>query len=129
MFCGKPASPATDPGPLEKRSEKGSKPASRSKTTDRSFVIGSFPLMPMNELLSALGAGLHSAALFCFWIRYEAATAERVSNGTPWLCQPKPLSTMPKIVMPYQLSWQFVVTKSAASAQVRGVEELVAEGA
>ena len=68
-----PAFAATDPGPLENRKEYGSKPASRAKTTETFPPIGSVPLIPMNELVNALGAGPQSAELFCFWIKYEAA--------------------------------------------------------
>jgi hypothetical protein len=64
-----PAFAAIDPGPLENRREYGSKPASSAKTTETFPPIGSVPLMPMNELESALGAGPNSAKLFCFWIR------------------------------------------------------------
>ena len=38
------------------------------------------------------------------------------------------MSTMPKIVMPRQISWQLVVKKSAGSVQARGAEEFVVEG-
>ena len=78
----------------------------------------------MVELLNALGARLHSDPLFCFWIRYEAPTADRVSNGAPWLGQPKPASTMPNTVMPCQVSWQLVVMKSVGSVQRRGFESV-----
>src|SRR6266446_2889210 len=87
-----PAFAAIDPGPLENRKEYGSKPASRAKTTETFPPIGSVPLIPMNELVNALGARLQSGDLFCFWIKYEAPTADRGSHGAPWLCQP-PSST------------------------------------
>ena len=90
-----PAFAAIDPGPLENRKEYGSKPASRAKTTETFPPIGSVPLIPMNELVNALGAGPHSAELFCFWIKYEAPTADRGSHGAPWLCQPNPASIVP----------------------------------
>jgi len=90
-----PAFAATDPGPLENRKEYGSKPASRAKTTDKFPPIGSVPLIPMNELVNALGARLQSGDLFCFWIKYEAPTADRGSHGAPWLCQPNPASIVP----------------------------------
>jgi hypothetical protein len=86
---------AIDPGPFENCREYGSKPASRSNTTEKLPPIGSVPLMPMNELLNALGARVQSDPLFCFWIRYEDPTADFGSNGAPWLCQPTPVSTMP----------------------------------
>ena len=57
--------------------------------------IGSVPLMPMIDWLNALGAAPHIADLFCFWIKYEAETADRGSNGAPWLCQPTPASIVP----------------------------------
>src|SRR6266478_1945968 len=104
-----PAFAASDPGPLENRKEYGSKPASRAKTTETFPPIGSVPLIPMKELVNALGAGPQSAELFCFWIKYEAATADRGSHRAPWLCQPNPASIAPKTVMPCQVSWQFVV--------------------
>ena len=63
-----PAFAATDPGPLENRKEYGSNPASSAKITETFPLIGSVPLIPMNELLNALGAGPQSAELFCFWI-------------------------------------------------------------
>src|ERR1700751_5618550 len=131
MFCGMPAFAATEPAPFEKRSEYGSKPVSRSKTKEKSPPIGSFPLMPISELLSAFGARLQSGPLFCFWIRYEAPTAERGSNGTPLLCQPTPVATMPKTVMPCQVSWQLVVKKSSGPAHGRGAtaEGVVTDGA
>jgi hypothetical protein len=83
-----------------------------------------------NELLNALGARVQSDRLFCFWIRYEDPTADFGSKGAPWLCQPTPVSTMPKTVMPYQVSWQFVVKKSAGSVHVRGAtaDGVVADG-
>src|SRR4029077_4956111 len=84
--------------------------------------------MPMVELLSAFGARLQSGPLFCFWIRYEAPTAERGSSGAPLLCQPTAVSTMPKIVMPCQVSWQLMVKKSAGSVQARSVEEFAVVG-
>ena len=51
--------------------------------------------MPMIDWLNALGAAPHIADLFCFWIKYEAETADRGSNGAPWLCQPTPASIVP----------------------------------
>src|ERR1700757_17531 len=121
---------AIDPGPFENCREYGSKPASRSNTTEKLPPMGSVPLIPMVELLKALGARVHIDPLFCFWIRYEDPTADRKSKGAPWLCQPKPVSTMPKTVMPYQVSWQFVVKKSAGSVHVRGAtaEGIIADG-
>src|SRR5260221_60158 len=52
-----PAFAAIDPGPLENRKEYGSKPASRAKTTLTFPPIGSVPLIPINELVNAFGAG------------------------------------------------------------------------
>src|SRR6202048_5562961 len=86
-LSGVPALKAAAPGPLENLKEYGSKPASRAKTTEKFPPIGSVHLMPMVELLNALGARLQSGDLFCFWIKYEAPTADRGSNGAPWLCQ------------------------------------------
>jgi hypothetical protein len=37
----------------------------------------------MVELVNALGAALHIGDWFCFWIKYEAPTADRGSNGAP----------------------------------------------
>jgi hypothetical protein len=76
--------------------------------------------MPMNELLNALGARVQIDPLFCFWIRYEDPTADCGSKGAPWLCQPKPVSTMPKTVMPCQVNSQLVVMKSEGSMHGRG---------
>src|SRR5712672_1489085 len=121
-----PAFAATDPGPLENRREYGSKPASRAKTTETFPPIGSVPLIPMNELDSALGARVQSDPLFCFWIRYELPTADRGSHGAPWLCQPAPVSTIPKTVMPCQVSWQFVAIKLQPSVHALGAEAAVA---
>src|SRR6267154_2069392 len=78
---------AIDPGPFENCREYGSKPASRSNTTETFPPIGSIPLMPMNELLNALGARVQIDPLFCFWIRYELPTADFGSKAAPWLCQ------------------------------------------
>jgi hypothetical protein len=50
--------------------------------------------MPIVELLSALGPRLRGGDLFCFWIRYEAPTADWESNGAPWLCHPPTMSTL-----------------------------------
>jgi hypothetical protein len=85
----------------------------------------------MNELLIALAARVHIDPWFCFWIRYEEVTADIESKGAPWLCQPNPMSTAPKSVMPCQVSWQLVVMKSAGSAHGRGapVDGVVADGA
>jgi hypothetical protein len=85
--------------------------------------------MPIVELVSAFGARLHSGDLFCFWIRYEAPTADRGSHGAPWLCQPNPASIVPKTVMPYQVSWQLVVMKSEGSMHVRGGAAVKSVGA
>src|ERR1700676_4139225 len=74
----------------------------------------------MNELLIALAARVHIDPWFCFWIRYEELTADIGSKGAPWLCQPNPMSTTPKSVMPCQLSWQSVVKKSEGSVHARG---------
>src|ERR1700726_4782528 len=86
--------------------------------------------MPMNELLIPLAVRVQSDPWFCFWIRYEEVTADIGSKGAPWLCQPNPMSTMPKIVMPCQVSWQLVVMKSEGSAHARGaaVDGVVADG-
>ena len=35
----------------------------------------------MVELVNALGARVQSGALFCFWIKYEAETADSGSSG------------------------------------------------
>jgi hypothetical protein len=122
---------AIDPGPFENWREYGSKPASRSKTTEKLPPIGSVPFMPMNELLNPLAARVQSDPWFCFWIRYEEVTADYGSKGAPWLCQPKPMSTMPKSVMPCQVSWQLVAMKSAGSVHGPGsaVDVIVAGGA
>jgi hypothetical protein len=45
--------------------------------------MGSVPLMPMVELLNALGAAVQIDDLFCFWIMYEDAGADRGSTGAP----------------------------------------------
>src|ERR1700732_4885751 len=76
--------------------------------------------MPMNELLIPLAVRVQSDPWFCFWIRYEEVTADIGSKGALWLCQPNPMSTIPKIVMPCQVSWQLVVMKSEGSAHGRG---------
>src|SRR6266446_5998189 len=119
---------AIDPGPLENCREYGSKPASRSNTTETFPPIGSIPLMPMNELLNALGARVQIDPLFCFWIRYELPTADFGSKAAPWLCQPTPVSTIPKTVMPCQVSWQFVAIKLQPSVHVLGAEAAAAGG-
>src|SRR6266446_6894609 len=106
-----PAFAAIDPGPLENRKEYGSKPASRAKTTETFPPIGSVPLIPMNELVNALGAGPQSAKLFCFWIKYEPPTADRGSHGAP---------------LPCQVSWQSVEIKPQPSVHVLGAEAAVA---
>src|SRR6202008_2470622 len=111
---------AIDPGPFENCREYGSKPASRSNTTEKLPPIGSVPLLPMNELLNALGARVQSDPLFCFWIRYELPTADFGSKGAPWLCQPKPVSTKPKSVMPHQGTGEVGVKKSPGSGHVCG---------
>src|SRR5258708_30202910 len=85
--------------------------------------------MPINELLNALGARVEIDPLFCLWIRYEDPTADRGSKAAPWLCQPTPVSTMPKSVMPCQVSWQFVETKSQGSVHGCVVEAAAAGGA
>ncbi len=90
-----PVFAATDPGPSENRKEYGSKPASRAKTKEVSQPIGAVPLIPMVELVNALGAAPHIGDRFCFWIKYEAPAADRGSNGAPWLCQPNPASIVP----------------------------------
>src|SRR6266478_2097051 len=117
---------AIDPGPLENCREYGSKPASRSNTKESSPPIGSIPLMPMHELLNALGARVQIDPLFCFWIRYELPTADFGSKAAPWLCQPTPVSTIPKTVMPCQVSWQFVAIKLQPSVHGLGAEAVVA---
>src|SRR5258708_30614267 len=85
----------------------------------------------MNELLIALAARVHIDPWFCFWIRYEEVTADIESKGAPWLCQPNPMSTAPKSVMPCQVSWQLVVMKAAGSAHGcdAAVDGVVAGGA
>jgi hypothetical protein len=65
-FRGTPAFAAIDPGPSENRKEYGSKPASRAKTKEVFPPIGSVPLMPMVELVNALGARLHIGDRFIF---------------------------------------------------------------
>ena len=57
--------------------------------------MGSIPLIPMVEFVNALGARVQSGELFCFWIKYEAETADSGSSGAPWLCQPAPASIVP----------------------------------
>src|ERR1700758_788841 len=122
---------AIDPGPFENCREYGSKPASRSNTTEKFPPIGSVPLTPMNELLNPFAARVQSDPWFCFWIRYEDVTADRGSKAAPWLCQPNPMSTMPKSVIPCQVSWQLVVMKSAGLAHGRGAAaaDVEADGA
>src|SRR5260370_42360564 len=102
-LSGTPAFQAAAPGPLENLREYGSKPASRAKTKEKFPPIGSVPLIPMVELLNALGARFQIADLFCFWSRYEAPTEDRGSDGAPLLCKPPPMSTMPENVMTCQI--------------------------
>jgi hypothetical protein len=71
-------------------------------------------------------ARLQSADLFCFWIRYEAPTADRGSHGAPWLCQPNPASIVPKTVMPCHVSWQFVSIKPQRLVHASSAEASVA---
>src|SRR3979411_1640702 len=99
-----PAFAAIDLGPSENRREYGSKPASRAKTTETFPPLGSVPFIPVNEFGSGFGAGPHSAELFCFWIRYEAPTADRGSHGAPWPCPPNPAAIVAETRMPFTLS-------------------------
>jgi hypothetical protein len=57
--------------------------------------IGSVPLIPIVDVLNALGARVHRDDLFIFSIRYEAPGALRGSSGAPWFCQPPPASIVP----------------------------------
>jgi hypothetical protein len=82
--------------------------------------------MPMVELVNALGARVQSGALFCFWIKYEAETADNGSSGAPWLCQPAPASIVPKTVMPCQANWHFEAIKFQASVHSVGADSTVA---
>src|SRR4029077_8720814 len=94
-FWGTPAFANCDAGPSENRKEYGSKPASRAKTTEVSPPISRVPLMPMVELLIALGAAVQIDPVFCFWMMYEDPGADRGSPAAPWLCHPTPASIVP----------------------------------
>src|SRR6267378_4304088 len=52
--------------------------------------------------------------------------AARPDADALWLCQPTPVSTMPKTVMPCQVSWQFVAIKRQPSMHALGAEAAVA---
>src|SRR6267142_6215416 len=52
--------------------------------------------------------------------------AARPDADALWLCQPTPVSTMPKTMMPCQVSWQFVAIKLQPSMHALGAEAAVA---
>src|SRR6266404_1479382 len=108
---------AIDPGPFENCREYGSKPASRSNTTETFPPIGSIPLMPMNELLNALGARVQIDPLFCFWIRYELPTADFGSKAAPWLCHASLPGSICMIVRWYKVGRQHRIGSICSDAR------------
>src|ERR1700722_8372495 len=74
----------------------------------------------MLDWLRALGARPHNARLLFFWRRYSSPVTVVPLNGVPWLCHVTPPSIVPLTVMPFQVSGQFVTTKSSRLLQLAG---------